>query len=111
MMAMLIEFVSKATPVPNGCCGVEFPQDAEKLHELLRALEEATGRKWVATMTVYEDLSGNRLVVHHFPRNLRRAERAGVKELPAVLVDGKPIVEGEENYSRVVERLRSVLKG
>lgn len=102
---MRIEFLRKALPVPDGCCGVEFPNESEELEkELVRALEESTGRRWINTLSVFEELGGKgRLFVYHFPRNLRRAEKLGVKKFPALFVDGKLAVEGEAGR-REIER-------
>ena len=108
---MILEFLRKSLPVPDGCCGVEFPNESEELERaLLRALEEKTGRRWVNTLSVFEDLHGNRLIVHHFPRNLRRAEQLGVSQLPALVSGGEVLIEGDAPREEIMKKLTEVIK-
>jgi|GEM_PF-6213509 hypothetical protein len=106
---MIIEFLRKSLPVPDGCCGVEFPNESEEFEKaLMQALEEKTGRKWVNTMSVFEDLHGNKLIVYHFPRNLRRAEKLGVEQLPALIVGREVAIQGDATYGEIENVLKKL---
>ncbi|WP_457556153.1 hypothetical protein [Candidatus Pyrohabitans sp.] len=107
---MILEYLRKSLPVPNGCCGVEFPSGREESEAaLLKALEEITGRRWVNTLSVFEDLNGGRLIVHHFPRNLRRAERLGIHRLPALVFGGDVLISGDISYKEIRAILEEAL--
>ncbi|NOZ59902.1 MAG: hypothetical protein GXO66_10075 [Euryarchaeota archaeon] len=110
-MEMRLEFLSRSLPVEDGCCGVEPGEEGSGEEEaVLRALEELTGVRWVNSVSIYEDLRGRRLVVYRFPRNLRRAERLGVSELPALVVEGRTLLEGPASTPELLERLKGVIK-
>jgi ADP-ribose pyrophosphatase YjhB (NUDIX family) len=110
-MEMIIEFLRKSLPVPDGCCGVEFPNESEEFEKaLMRILEEETGRKWINTLSLFEDMHGNRLIVYHFPRNLRRAERLGVKRLPALVAGHRVVIEGDATCREIRKKLREAVK-
>ncbi len=57
-------------------------------------------------MSIFEDLHGNRLIVYHFPRNLHRAEKLGIEQLPALIVDREVVILGDATYREILEKLK-----
>ncbi|WP_456474503.1 hypothetical protein [Candidatus Pyrohabitans sp.] len=107
---MRIELLRKSLPVQDGCCGVEFQEESEEFEKaVMQVLEEKTGRRWINTLSVFEDLHGNMLIVHNFPRNLRRAERLGLEQFPALIIGREIAIQGNATRSEIEKALEKHL--
>ena len=109
---MRIEFLRKSMPIPNGCCGLEFPNESEALEKnLLQVLEELGNRKWINTVSIVKELGTQKeLIIYHFPENLRKSEKYKIKKLPAIIVNGEVIIEGEVPKEEIKKKILQSFK-